>query len=60
MVLPNTSQAQEMSTLGKTFWVSFMENFGGTGGCSDNTSPQLKVVVSCTKATFLHWHWWWC
>ena len=51
MVLPNTSQAQEMSTLGKTFWVSFMENFGGTGGCSDNTSPQLKVVISCTKAT---------
>ncbi|MEN9738793.1 MAG: hypothetical protein RLZZ318_827, partial [Bacteroidota bacterium] len=29
MALPAFSQAQEMSTLGKTFWLSFMENFGG-------------------------------
>ena len=51
MLLPNASQAQELSTLGKTFWLSFMENFGGLGGCSDNTTPQLKVVISCNKAT---------
>ncbi len=51
LCLPVLSQAQELSTLGKTFWVSFMENFGGTGGCSDNSAPQLKIVISCTKAT---------
>lgn len=43
--------SQELSTLGKTFWVTFMENYGGTGGCSDFSTPQLKIVISCNKAT---------
>lgn len=46
-----SSRAQELSTLGKTFWLTFYQNYGGTAGCSDNTTPQLKVVVSCNKAT---------
>lgn len=50
-VSPRLSNAQELTTLGKTFWLTFMENFGGTGGCSDNTIPQLKIVISCNKAT---------
>jgi hypothetical protein len=50
-IAPFQANSQELSTLGKTFWLTFMENFGGTGGCSDNTAPQLKVVISCTKAT---------
>ncbi len=51
MVTVGTTQAQELSTLGKSFWLSFYQNYGGTGGCSDNSAPQLKVVISCTKAT---------
>ncbi len=47
----NNSNAQELSTQGKNFWLTFIENFGGTGGCSDNTVPQLKIVISCNKAT---------
>ncbi|MBL7836669.1 MAG: gliding motility-associated C-terminal domain-containing protein, partial [Bacteroidetes bacterium] len=27
------------------------QNYGGTGGCNDNSTPQLKVVISCNKAT---------
>lgn len=44
-------QAQELSTQGKIFWATFIENLGGTGGCSDNTVPELKIVISCNKAT---------
>jgi gliding motility-associated-like protein len=43
--------AQELSTQGKNFWLTFIENLGGTGGCGDNTVPQLKIVISCNKAT---------
>ncbi len=51
LIAPYTATSQELSTLGKTFWLTFMENFGTTSGCSDNSAPQLKIVVSCTKAT---------
>lgn len=48
---PLLAKAQELSTLGKTFWLTFYENYGGLSGCSDNSAPQLKVVISCNKAT---------
>ena len=51
LLSPYLASSQELSTLGKTFWVTFYENFGGTSGCSDNTTPQLKIVISCNKAT---------
>ncbi len=46
----NTSSAQELSTEGKTFWMTFMETVGGFG-CSDKSAPELKIVISCNKAT---------
>lgn len=48
---PYLLDAQELSTQGKSFWVTFYENYGGTAGCSDNSVPQLKIVISCNKAT---------
>ncbi len=45
--------AQELSTQGKNFWLTFVENIGGSAfpPCNDNTVPQLKIVISCNKAT---------
>jgi gliding motility-associated-like protein len=51
LLFSSAIRSQELSTLGKSFWVTFMENYGGTGGCSDNSIPQLKIVISCNKAT---------
>ncbi|MEZ4803964.1 MAG: IgGFc-binding protein [Bacteroidia bacterium] len=46
-----TINGQELSTLGKTFWLTFVENIGGTSGCNNQPAPQLKIVISCNKAT---------
>ena len=46
MAVPLSSQAQELSTLGKTFWMTFMESIG-----APDNAPQLKIVISCNKAT---------
>lgn len=50
LIIFNSAKAQELSTQGKTFWLTFMENIGATG-CGDNTIPELKIVISCDKAT---------
>ena len=46
LTIPALSNAQELSTLGKTFWLTFMETIG-----NPETPHQLKVVISCNKAT---------
>lgn len=50
---PFYSEAQELSTQGKIFWLTFMENIGGsaTPACNDVSTPQLKIIISCNKAT---------
>ncbi len=42
-------QAQELSTLGKTFWLTFMEN--NSSNTDSATAPQMKIVISSPKAT---------
>ncbi len=42
----SNTKAQELSTLGKTFWMTFMESIG-----TPNNAPELKIVISCNKAT---------
>ena len=46
LICPFVAQSQELSTLGKTFWMTFMESIG-----TPNNAPQLKIVISCNKAT---------
>jgi|GEM_PF-1579596 len=46
LIIPAMSNAQELSTLGKTFWLTFMETIG-----NPDNNLQLKIVVSCNKAT---------
>lgn len=43
------TQAQELSTLGKTFWLTFMEN--NASNTDSATPPEMKIVISCPKAT---------
>lgn len=58
LIIFNNAKAQELSTQGKTFWLTFMENVtaGGNGTFScpttDSTAvPELKIVISCAKST---------
>lgn len=46
LICPFVAQSQELSTLGKTFWMTFMESIG-----TPDNPVQLKVVISCNKAT---------
>lgn len=41
---PLTAKSQELSTLGKTFWMTFMETIG-----NPESPHQLKIVVSSSK-----------
>ena len=45
----NPTKGQELSTLGKTFWLTFMEN--NSSNTDSATAPQMKIVISCPKAT---------
>lgn len=50
MAAHNVTLAQNSSMQGRAFWVTFFQNYGGTGGCNDNSNPQLKIVISCDQA----------
>ncbi len=46
LICPFVAQSQELTTLGKTFWMTFMESIG-----TPDNAPQLKIVISCNKNT---------
>lgn len=46
LFINSSVNGQEASTLGKTFWLTFLETIG-----NPETPHEMKVVISCNKAT---------